>query len=52
MNDRPSEHDWKVVADFADMIQHGKDAANASEFNTTAYKIQRPYTWNAPATPP
>jgi hypothetical protein len=52
MNDLPSEHDWKVVADFADMVQFGKRPSNASLFNTTAFPVKQPYSWKAPSTPP
>ena len=52
MNDLPSEHDWKVVADFADLVQAGKQPSNASLFNTTAFPVKQPYSWKAPSTPP
>ena len=52
MNDLPDEHDWKVVADFADMVQFGKMPSNRTLFNTTAYPVQQPYSWQAPTTPP
>ena len=47
-----SQHDWEVCADFADFIFDGKRPANRSLFNTTAYPIQRPYSWTAPPPPP
>ena len=58
MNDNTSrcdgshEHDWKVVADFADFIHFHKQPANTSLFNTTAYATHAPYSWAAPTTPP
>ena len=52
MDDLPSEHDWVVVADFADQVQHGRAPRNATEFNTTAYQIDCPFSWSAPTSPP
>lgn len=53
MNDLPGEHDWTVVADFADTIQFGRMPRNASLFNTTAYSVPTlPWSWSAPSTPP
>lgn len=54
MNDNTSrcdgshEHDWQVCADFAEFIFYGKRPTNASLFNTTAYDLQKPYSWSAP----
>ncbi len=47
--DGSHEHDWRTCADFADFIFDGTRPPNASLFNTTAYPIQRPYSWKAPA---
>ena len=49
--DGSREHDWRTVADFAQFVFDGKRPANASLFNTTAYPIERPYSWRAPGAP-
>ena len=46
--DGSQEHDWQALADFADFIFFGKHPANPRLFNTTAYPIERPYSWKAP----
>ena len=46
--DGSGEHDWRTVADFAQFIFDGKRPADAGLFNTTAYPIERPYSWKAP----
>eukprot|EP00037_Helgoeca_nana_P014224 m.132568 g.132568 ORF g.132568 m.132568 type:complete len:534 (-) comp22459_c0_seq1:165-1766(-) len=52
MDDQAGEHDWVAVADFADWIQRDVEPRNVSEFNTTAYPVDRPFNWTAPSTPP
>ena len=47
--DGSAEHDWRTVADFAQFIFDGKRPANASLFNTTAYPVQRPWSWQTPS---